>query len=145
MQICFCFNPRRGVWDASDCPQQLTMIRLVVWHGCDTASWRYFMFGIPGILVRLEKCPSSKRLRQLLVSAAAVCPSFLLAGWLPVSSCRYPDDGRLVFLQGTWCHYSSGSSLKRPVLLSPLAFFFAYPGLGGWKGLGWRRVVGKRT
>jgi hypothetical protein len=38
MGIWFCFNPRCGIWAASDCPQQLTVICLVLWQGHDSAA-----------------------------------------------------------------------------------------------------------
>jgi hypothetical protein len=43
MQICFCFNPRHGLGAASDCPQPLTMIYLVLQQGQGLASGREFL------------------------------------------------------------------------------------------------------
>lgn len=81
-------------------------------------------------------------LKLLLVTEVAF-PAFAIAGllncWLEISW-----QWRLDFPLGAQCPQLAGSSLMRSTFSFPSNLPFL-PTVGRWKGLGWRKVVGKRT
>jgi hypothetical protein len=60
IRIRFHFNPGVGYGAASDCPEQLALVYLMLWHGCDLPAADTFCdcvtFVILGSFQRVYKC-----------------------------------------------------------------------------------------